>query len=409
MRPGRCRHAARWIDQAAADLSQEERSALEGHLSGCDACRRHAAAIDLFRQLSEVAVRLGPAPAAIYQRSIARSFQVAAAAPTPSAGRIRPPVLFGATALVGAAVVLIAGTLTGGWPFESVQPSPAPAPAARGDRVLAGEVVQQGRHLGSGEALRSGFPLSTVAGATLAFGHAEVTLGAGGGVRWDPETMTVTLDDGGVDVEVDPAPGRSFRVATPRFSAEVLGTRFRVDAAGVRVTRGAVRVVAPDGSILAARLSAGDAFTLPEAPAAPDAPAARPARREGKSSARWIAEARSHLAARRLEDAHRDLDAALAARPSRIEAAEAETLLSECLLVGGDQAGAAARYAAVAERYADLPAGETALYAAARLEATAGARDAARRLFRRYLDRYPGGRFRNEATDRLAATERRIP
>jgi TolA-binding protein len=59
-------------------------------------------------------------------------------------------------------------------------------------------------------------------------------------------------------------------------------------------------------------------------------------------------------------------------------------------------------YLEVAEQYRKLRAGENALFAAARLEARSNADGKARKLLQKYLDRYPDGRFVDEATQRLA-------
>jgi outer membrane protein assembly factor BamD (BamD/ComL family) len=81
--------------------------------------------------------------------------------------------------------------------------------------------------------------------------------------------------------------------------------------------------------------------------------------------------------------------------------AEALSLRAECALVAGDLASAAAGYRLVAQRFAAQPAGENALFAAARIDADrlSGAR--AQTGLMRYLARYPRGRFVKEATTRL--------
>ena len=71
---------------------------------------------------------------------------------------------------------------------------------------------------------------------------------------------------------VDPEKHAPFRVRTPAFTVDVLGTVFEVRARSVHVTRGVVRVTAPDGTILAARVVAGETWALaPEQVAAKDA------------------------------------------------------------------------------------------------------------------------------------------
>jgi TolA-binding protein len=70
--------------------------------------------------------------------------------------------------------------------------------------------------------------------------------------------------------------------------------------------------------------------------------------------------------------------------------------------VAGDPKEAAKRYAEVARKHGDSPAGETALFAAARAAHSSGQRDEAKRLLERYLGRYPNGQFVKEARNRLA-------
>jgi TolA-binding protein len=58
-------------------------------------------------------------------------------------------------------------------------------------------------------------------------------------------------------------------------------------------------------------------------------------------------------------------------------------------------------YLRVVRKFAALPAAETALFAAARVEAEHGQPLQAQALFRRYLERYPRGNFVREAQRRL--------
>jgi hypothetical protein len=71
--------------------------------------------------------------------------------------------------------------------------------------------------------------------------------------------------------------------------------------------------------------------------------------------------------------------------------------------VSGDAAGARDAYLTVAEHFAALPAGQTALFAAARIEAEHGDKALALRLLARYLQRYPQGHFAKEAAARSKA------
>jgi TolA-binding protein len=128
----------------------------------------------------------------------------------------------------------------------------------------------------------------------------------------------------------------------------------------------------------------------------PTTPAARP------SAAALLAQAREAFTARDYRRAERLADAALDASPRRAQAAEARTITAESAHAQGRLNDALGRYEAIASRFADLPAGETALFSAARLEANRGHGDAARTLFERYLDRFPSGRFVADTKRELA-------
>jgi hypothetical protein len=258
---------------------------------------------------------------------------------------------------------------------------------------------------------------------------------------------------------VDPKPHKRFRVSTERFVVEVLGTRFHVDRDGVAVSEGVVVVRDHAGAVLAGRLEAGARFTMSvpalgpngslvgQSPPSPHGRGPEPVRpngslveqspipkpravssppeRHASPSVRSIAresappqaqrvpgraEPSSLLARARHALAAGDTDRAAAlviqarALPlTRDGEAEADTLDAECALVRGDSAEAARRYAAVATRYPDLSAGENALFAAGRIEAEIGNTARALEHDRRYLERYPHGRFKAEAARRIAA------
>ena len=387
MSPG-CWRAGRLLAGRKAGLSEAERLWLEEHLQGCDTCRADAHALAALSQLAQrtdaetmgeralaravnVALREGgrevaPRAARPFGR-IALSFSIAAAV---------------ATAGVVAWLTLREDTRAPQAHVASVSPPAPPELPAEPGQLPPGRLVQ--------------------------LAHAEVLLDAGGAAEWDAASTTVHLSAGRVSVHVDKAPHRRFRVATDRFVVEVTGTRFEVATDSVEVHEGSVRVLALDGTPLAEALSAGGRWQVREetAAAAPSPPAPvtatpRPARPAGA----LLDDARRMLARSDGAGARRLVARALDAEPSRSERAEAETLLAEATLVDGDRAGAAERYARVAERYADLPAGENALYAAASLAARAGRSDEARALAERYLARYPHGRFAHDA----AALRERVP
>ena len=120
------------------------------------------------------------------------------------------------------------------------------------------------------------------------------------------------------------------------------------------------------------------------------------------SAADWLARARREFAAGDHAAAEASALAATRADPRRGQLAEASLVMAECAQARGDLDLALARYAEIADRYADLDAGETAVFAAGRLEARRGRTDAARALFMQYLDRHPAGRFAGDARRELA-------
>jgi hypothetical protein len=390
---------ARWLLKHREEgLSEAERLTIEAHLGGCDACRRDSRVIDAIGDLLDTAAP-PPLAAAARDQTIARALQA-----DPRSGRpaVRPAgaALRVALALgvAGLAIVLLGGRAARRMSGRPASPPVAVVPVAH-DHVASGEVRAGERPLREGEVVPPATPLAVADRATLALGHARVTAEGASELAWEPDRSTVNLRAGHLSVAVDPAPGRRFRVVTARFAVEVVGTEFEVDGDGVRVSRGVVHVLAPEDDGLLAELRAGQAWRVPELTEPPP-------RREGgarRPAAAWLARARAHVASGAVADAERDIAAALGAQPSPTEAAEARTLRAECAMVSGDPQRAADLYADVSRRYGDLPAGETALFAAARVHVNAGDRRAAAQLLRAYLARYPQGRFRAEAVARLRA------
>lgn len=266
-------------------------------------------------------------------------------------------------------------------------------------------------------------------GTWTAVDHARVRLAAGG-VAWRGGAGEIVLEAGRVEVEVDPTPHRPFRVVTTSFTVEVLGTVFAVDLDSVEVRHGAVRITSSKGSVLVERLAAGERWSPTTAARAP-APAPTPADRAttdaaepgepeiamdaldvgtppppsvrpaGRSARERIAEARSLLAAGDPARARAVIQRALASNPPRAIRADAELLVAESYLRGGEVDTAITHFRGVADRYRDLATGEAALFAAARYEARAGHRDAARRLFETYIARYPKGSLVTQARVQL--------
>jgi TolA-binding protein len=407
------------IARRASGLSAAEALRLEEHLARCGTCRDAARILDGVRAVTEPDRLLS---ARARERALFRALE-AAGRPGPSVavrsartGWIWPAVACAAAMLLVLALGVLSGSGRGG-------PSPSPelraAASPEVDRVLGGDARIAGRVLRVGEPLQAESTVETVDGATLELGPARIELEKQGALRWDAARSTVHLVQGAVTVEIEPGQSASFRVATERFIVEVIGTRFRVEADGVRVERGFVRVRSPDGAVLADAVGAGTAWRAPSMKAAAElapspeasgaaqasASSAAPAGSYAPSAGELLSRARRRLARGDVAGARREIAAALTLRPGSADEGEASTLLAECALVAGNERDAARQYIEVARRHADLPSGENALFAAARLEANAGRAGAARALLRQYLARYPNGRFRAEAAKRLDALD----
>jgi hypothetical protein len=416
-----CAKAGMLAARRTAGLADADRLFLEEHLGQCDRCATDA------RLLAAVVKLAGSGDALLSPRARSRAIDRALGSTTEPQPVPEQRVVGAwwrrvalAAALAAVLAVAVGTTLGRG----AARVAPGLCDPERGlvrtllgpGRLLNGDLLADGEPVAVGASWRAGASLTTEAGATIALGHATVGLGAHSAFGWDASRATVVLGLGQVEVDVDPDAGRRFAVAGAGFEARVVGTHFEVTTAAVRVTRGHVRVVQlPDGQALA-ELGPGESWSAPApveslAVTEPSAPtpeslgsSARP-RAEAPDIA--LAEARRLLAEGKAPAARRVLGGVLAGPLSPALEAEARSLLAECALVGGDDAEAAKRYAEVARRFPGSPAGETALFAAARTEQDAGHPGAARALLRQYLERYPDGRFAVEARARLGALPRK--
>lgn len=436
MRGPGCARVGSLLARRTAGLSESERLVIEDHLAGCAHCRDEARWLGGIVALTRGAT--GSVGSSARDRLLRQAIDAAGTTVEPEVPRPRSRrrAAIGLALAAGAALLLLA---LRPWLASSPAPDTARlAPATATDRIETGRLHAGEDALAPGDAVPHGRPMVAMAGTRMRLAHARVTTDDAELV-WHAEHDRLFLTRGGVRVSVDATKGRAFAVDTPRFSVEVVGTAFEVHGRGVRVWSGVVRVVAPDGAVLARALGAGESWSLPAGSAAPStgpaptAPApenqtteqaAEQAARQGqatkqaagqaagreptpaaaaaaRSADEWLASARAHLAGRRLSKARQAVAAALDTRPARRDEAEARTLLAECAQAEGDHAEAARLYRMVAERYADLPAGENALFAAARAEARAGRAAEAHALHRTYLERYPAGRFAAEVDKQL--------
>lgn len=396
----RCVYAGILTERQRSGLSEAERLRLETHVEDCGPCGEDA------RMLGALGMLVDTLPAQAMSRR-ARDRVLAAALDAGAMPSVHAPRQSGAAFLVGGGLVAAAAMamlwlllgargagdatpLARSRPIITIEQSPAGGAAAASELLWGDLEAGQGRAIEVGGPVPSLAALRTRNGARFRLGHAELMLTPGGAVRWDPTTDSVALQSGKATVDVSPRQSRRFRARTRDFTVEVMGTRFEVDARGVRVFEGTVRVLTPDGQVRVAALEAGSEWHY----------------RSMESEIRsLLGQAREHLAQGRVHAARGVLDRMRAADLTTRQSAEADSLLAECALVAGHHDEAAQRYEQVARRYARLTAGETALFAAARLRARGGQADTARILLRDYLDQYPSGRFRQQAQDKLRELE----
>jgi uncharacterized membrane protein len=182
----------------------------------------------------------------------------------------------------------------------------------------------------------------------------------------------------------------------------VLGTRFSVTNETVWVQHGRVRVFGSDGAELVSTLGAGETYSFtdekPAKPAKRAQASTKPAALDAKA---LLGEARAALMRDDRAAARALIKKAESAQPARAERAEAGTLRAEILLLDQDGAAALSAYREVASRYAELPAGENAAFAAAQLAAKVAPSEA-RAMLEGYLARYPKGRFVDQVNKRLS-------
>jgi hypothetical protein len=232
-------------------------------------------------------------------------------------------------------------------------------------------------------------------GSRVEFGESTIDVGPTSAVRLagnDAQGVVVTLDRGRVECDVAPRRERPpFLVEAGGVEVRVIGTHFVVartgDAVSVEVQRGEVevtsageRALVPAGSRwpLAPSTPASVGAASGPAPVASDTapepiardPGARGPVEHGAAGARSAA----------VSSPHEQYDGA-----SRLEASQPATAI--------------ALYRDLARQGGAW--GANALFAEGRLEADRGDQDAARRVLRDYLSRYPGGPNANDARQLL--------
>jgi tetratricopeptide (TPR) repeat protein len=362
------------LDGRASPLSNASRLALEEHLASCESCRADAAAIDQLRALAD------ELPTELSAGRRTRAIRAALATDVRAVRPARAPRPWALAASLAAAAIVLAG-IGVSWIVASDPAMTIKDDARKAAPPSETEPSPENPSPENPSAIDPPSHLLAEAGAVQVFDAATVELLVRGFLR----------------VEIDPSRHQSFRVDAPRFSVLVLGTIFEIDELQVRVLRGVVQVLAPDGRVLVERLEAGQSWRADLEPSETEAPTETEAPDTSPDDARrLLARAREQIAARDFGVAGRSIDEALAAPHGTREAAEAATLRAEMSKLRGDTAAALRAYRDVARRYARLPAGESALFAAARIARQRGDRAEARALFDEYLSRYPHGRYRTE-------------
>ena len=407
-----CFRVGALLARRTVGLTESERLSVESHRSECQRCQKEARVLEGIRAtVSDEPVLSTQARELLLRRALeVASVARVASAPAHSSLRSKSWAI---AAVVAALSTLLALHFRVA-PLHSV---------AQGDRVASGVVSLSGKRVEVGAQVLPGAELESEEGARLALGHAQVELTPRSKVVWKAAESTLVLVGGGVRVEVEHVEHQRFRVAAASFLVEVVGTAFSVDAQGVQVTRGTVRVLSSDGHDVLAVLPPGGAWSAPGAGKVASAESAESAEsasvaseadlsqvapvggsRDSDSAGsvlQWLNEARHALSAHHTAEARRAVEAAMRLHPTSNELAEARTLLAECAGASGDSARAVRLYLAVAKRFPALPAAENALFAAARTQDRAGAGHAAQQLFAEYLQRYPTGRFHEEAERHL--------
>ena len=260
-----CRSVERqFLDVVRRTASDAVRLEVEAHLQDCASCRETRAAFGLLGALrAQPAPRLGaPAERRIVDRLVSSGAR----------GAVRVPL-----ARRRVDRVVFAGVVV----------------AAIGAIGLAVALRVRRPELGGGPTLPAvveGQTLDATQPGMIAFAGAGVTYDRGTALTFHPATRTIAMARGEVDVDVVEHRTRRFRVTTPHFVVEVVGTRFVVTPAGVRTLRGHVRVLDLAGRELA-DVPAGSSWSAPPVPApsiAP-APAALPERARAAPAAPVVA------------------------------------------------------------------------------------------------------------------------
>lgn len=382
MKPS-CRQIEGLIDKRELGLSEAERLTLEQHLTACVACSETARLMELVHRVTDAAPETRLSESA-RSRVITSALNVSRGASVRQGVRIHWVTW---PAAVAAAVLLGFGLMSG---QAERQPQAANRPAVSSAKESRHDTEQPSAQPPSAW-------LENEVERTLLFAEAHVTLAPGSRVRLDREHKAIEIERGALGLDV-PA-GHELQVITRRLRVEVLGSRATVSNDWIEVERGAVEVSSLDGKVSKARVAQGARV------AAQDLLLGKPPELAPDVQA-LLSGARKALGQGDVKTARELASRAERGGPARKQRAELDTLRAECFLLERDRGAAIEQYLKVAERYAELSAGDNALYAAVQLSERAGDGTRARALLERYLARYPRGRFADEARVRLNLTQR---
>ena len=423
-----CRQARDAIIAVVRQQATEAESLrLEVHLGLCASCRSEQARWQLMAQLrDQPPPRLGEVARGRVLGNIMMCSSAGVETRERGRRRFATPFLLTTTAVAAVALVLAVR----GWKSQTAEPSLAvhrnSAPATMQPALVEAQTVDRIMD----QTIRAQAP------GTLETPGERIAYRAGSSFRMLSHGRRIELFAGEVDIEVAPGgPGR-FRVVAPRFVVEVIGTRFIVRPTGVETMHGTVRVVDASGRELAV-LHAGQAWNVAQAgplplalpedgflPTSPSAgsvrtvapalamqdvasasdrhPRAGETKQPGKNRVdQFIAEARSALAAGDPGLARARIAVALGARPTGRQRATADLLAAASFLVEGRYEEALAAYRRTAESFGQYPESETAAFAIAQLLCERDSTDEARAALQAYIERYPKGRFVQDARRKL--------
>jgi hypothetical protein len=393
-----CRHIQRQLlDVVRRTASDAVRLEVESHLEDCHDCQVERARLGLLGIVKDQApARLSDAA----ERRIVSRLVAMRAAPAKGRAVASPRGSRWAFAVGAFTVAALVLSLRLG-AFRS-----APSSLAEGERI---EAAQPG---------------------TITFGGARVAYEAGTTMIVHPVGRELALSRGEIEVDVtEGLPGR-FRVATPEFIVEVLGTRFVATPTSVHTLRGHVRILdlnqrelavlhaGQSWSSLRIGASAADAREAP-APAAPvpspvtadvasipPSVAPRPERARAiaaqqPSVSELLAQTRAALADGDSDQARTLIERARARSRGDAEIAALELLDADSWLVGGHPDEAISAYRRLFHQRPSAPEGEMAAFTVGQLLAERGAQLEAASALNDYLAHYPQGRFVREARERL--------